>query len=81
MCVCDTEIAAGVSQLGGVAPCSKPAGGLGGAVSPPTGSRGGAPGSYRFSVIWNPFECVLCDVFVKTSKKNIEMKSLFDGTF
>ena len=25
--------------------------GFGGAVSPPTGSRGGAPGSYRFSVI------------------------------
>ena len=68
VCVCDTEIAAGVSQQGGrggEAPCAEPPGGLGGAVSPPTGSRGGTPGSYRFSVILNPFECVLCDVFVK----------------
>ena len=40
----------------GEAPCTEPAGGLGGAVSPPAGSRGGAPGSYRFSVNSNPFD-------------------------
>ena len=37
--------------VGGEAPCTEPAGGLRDAVSPPTGARGGAPGSYRFSGI------------------------------
>ena len=39
---------ADVGGSGGEAPNYSQAGGLGGAVSPPTGSRGGAPGSHRF---------------------------------
>ena len=47
--------------LGGEAPSYWPAGGSGGAVSPPTGSRGGAPGSYWFLEHLEVFEEVLED--------------------
>ena len=45
------KIGADVSRkgVGAKGPGVKAAGGSGGAVSPPAGSRGGAPGSYRFS--------------------------------
>ena len=48
-----------------------PAGGLGGAVSPPTGSRGGAPGSYWFLEHLEVFEEVLEEQMSEFFKSNM----------
>ena len=64
--------------VGGEAPCIDQAGGSGGAVSPPTG-----PHLEAIDFQW--FETLLSVFYVmflwKNSKKNIEIKSLFDGKF